>query len=439
MILLLWACATPSPPIGILVMSLDTLRADRLGAYGNTAQLTPNLDHFAKESIVFEQAYSQANETLYSHAALFTGQYPSTLAPLDAQFRLPEGTATLASTFHDAGWETAAFVAGGHLSAPFGLNRGFDVYEDASNWGSLRDTTPKALHWLDTRGSDRPFLLFVHGYDTHDRYLKPTPFGYAFTDPAQEGLGPQLAREIGSVSQIVDGVYEKSVDNIAFLAVNQPRFAHGKGIRERDPDAQALTDADKAHIAATYDGAVAWMDACFGLFMAGLEQRGLLERLTIVILSDHGEELGEEGAYHHRYGLNDATTHVPLMIRLPGGASGGRRIAGLTGLIDVAPTLVAQAGLRGLQQGAGQSLSAVLAGGSDTGRSVVISEGALRLLSARGPSARLIWEGFSVQNPLAQAALAVAPVDGRGLSLIGEQAELPTLRQALIDFRGKTP
>ena len=436
MILLLLACTGSTPkPAGILVISLDTLRADRLGAYGSTTGLTPNLDRFAAQSVVFEDAYAQANETLYSHAALFTGRDPSQLAPLDLNFRIPAEVPTLAGIFRDAGWDTAGFVAGGHLSKVFELNRGFATYDDQSGWGSLHDTGPKALHWLDTRNSTRPFLLFVHAYDTHDRYLKPTPFGYAFADPAQTGLGADLARQVGGVSQVLDNFYEESQDFVEKFSLDHPRFDRGRGIQTADPTVKSLSEADKKLLVASYDGAVAWMDACFGLFMAGLAQRGLLDQLTIVVLSDHGEELGEEGVFHHRYSLTDATTHVPLMVRLPDGK--GRRVAGLVGLVDVGPTLLAWAGLRGMESGI--SWVGALKGETIPGRDFVVSEGALRLLSVRGPQARLTLEGFRTHNPYTAAVVAVAPVDGRAVRFTGDASALPALRQDLVNFLEKIP
>lgn len=440
MILLLLACSTTPLPPGLLVVSLDTLRADHLGAYGSTQGLTPNLDRFAEQSILFEETYAQANETLYSHAALFANQYASRMGPLDRKFQVPENIPTLAAVFQNAGWDTAGFVAGGHLSREFGLNRGFSVYDDAAAWGSLRDTGPKALHWLDTRDPQRPFLLFVHGYDTHDRYLKPTPFGYAFADPAQTGLGADLARRVGGVSQILDGRYEEYEDVVESFSLNHPRFARGKGIEVMDPAVQSLSEADKKLLAASYAGSVAWMDASFGLFMAGLEARGLLDRLTIVVMSDHGEELGEKGVFHHRYSLEDLDTHVPLMVRMPKGQGGGRRVSGLVELLDLGPTLVELAGLRGLQGGPGRSLAGVLKGGDYQARPMAISEGALRLVSARGPHARLEVEGFRAENPWLVPALTVAPVDGQTLRLTGDAAELPVLRQGVLDFfAGKNP
>ncbi len=426
---------------GVVVVSLDTLRADRLGAWGSTAGLTPNLDRMAAESVVFDQAYSQANETLYSHAALFTGRYPGRLAPLDGDFHLTPGTPTLAARFQAAGWDTAAFVAGGHLSKSFGLNPGFDAYGDEIAWASVKDTGASALHWLDTRPhADKPFFLFVHGYDAHDRYLKPTPFGYAEADLGHAGVALDVGRRPGGTSEVLDGHASRRTDVAEMLSLIRPRFARGEGIAALDLDAAALDAADTAHLAGLYDGAVAWADANVGTFFAGLDRRGLLDDVVLVVLSDHGEELGEAGVFHHRYSISDAVAHVPLMVHLPGGAHGGRRTEALVGLVDVGPTVLDLAGVEGFTGVDGRSLRPLVEGTADTARSVVVTQGALRLLSARTASARLTVEGISPENSFAAALYAALPVDGVTTQLQGDADQLPALRDALVAFaRGGAP
>ena len=186
------ACA-PAPPGGegrdpaappssarpsVVVVSLDTLRADRLGCYGDERGLTPNLDRFAAEALLFENAFSQSNNTVQSHASLFTSRYPSELCRLGPAYRLGAGSPpTLAEVLSAYGYQAGAFVAGGHLDPSFGLDAGFQEYAAPAQWGSLYHTWPLALKWLDRVDPARPTFLFLHGYDTHARYVKPTPFG----------------------------------------------------------------------------------------------------------------------------------------------------------------------------------------------------------------------------------------------------------------------
>lgn len=423
------ACA-PSPG-GILLVSFDTLRADRLGVYGSEASLTPNLDRFAAESVSFDRAFAQSNETLFSHAALFTSRYPSRLSTLDANFRLPVGTVTLASALQGAGWDTAALVAGGHLSAGFGLDVGFSSYDDGSSWGSLRETGALALRWLDTRTSDAPFFLFVHTYDNHDRYLRPSPFGYAFAAPRAETLGARIGREVGGTTHVGGGAYVEDPARMELLSLSAPRFEGGRRLAEVEPAAELLSPDDVAHIGGLYDGSVAWADACFGRFMVSLDARGLLDDITVVVLADHGEMLGEKGQFGHRGSLDDEVTRVPLMVRPPGGAA-GRRVTGLVGLVDVAPTLLEIAGVPAAIYGDGRSFAPTLRGEAQPLRDTVVSEGGLRLLSARGYSARLTVEGASVENPWFPALLRVAPLDGVTLRMTGDGDPAP-LRMALLE------
>lgn len=426
------ACVSRPAAPGIVVVSLDTLRADHLGAYGSTENLTPNLDRFAEQAFVFEHTYAQANETLYSHAALFTSRYPSELAPLDAAFRVPAGVPTLGHQLGGAGWDTAAFVAGGHLSRGFGFEDGFADYTVGAAWGSLRDTGRLALQWLDQHDRARPFFVFVHGYDTHDRYLKPPPWGYADGDPTAVGLGADLARRPGEVSNVVAHHLASGIGPLGRLLERAPRFDHGRALLDEDPDAEALTGADEATLRAAYAGAVRWGDAAFGLLLAGLEARGLLATTTVVVLSDHGEELGEDGAFHHRYGLTDPTLAVPLVIAVPG--RGGGRVDGLTELVDVAPTLLDLAGAPALPDAQGRSLVPAFTSGH-TSRDVAFSESELRSLSARGPRARLTAEGLSASDRYAAALLPTLPIDGVTLRLDGPADDAPALRSALAGWR----
>ena len=436
-------CAQQRP--NLVIVSLDTLRADRLGAYGNTDGLSPNIDRFAGESWVFDQAFAQANETIYSHASLFTSRYPSELMALRGDFRIPDGTRTLAGALHGAGWETAGFVAGGHMAQEYGLSAGFTRWEDGASWGSLQETGAQAIHWLDTRKDEKPFFLLIHGYDTHERYLKPPPFGRSalpIDTPKSDGqssenhadtLGEALGEQVGGASLVFDGHALSSVDAALWLSSERSRFDRGAGLAHWDPGATALQPKDVAHLAGLYDGAVVWMDAQFGLLMADLEERGVLDTAWVVVLSDHGEELGELGTFGHRAGLADTNLHVPLLIRPPGGGP-GLRLDPLVGLIDVAPTLLDVLGQEGLLGAEGRSLLSLMDGVPDWETRPVFSEGALRLLSARGSGARLTCEGLSSDNPHTSSLIRSLPIDDRTLRLTGDGAEAESLRKALADW-----
>ena len=432
---LLVGCSNRPPDV--IIVSLDTLRADRVGAAAGAPSLTPNLDAFAAESVRFTQAYAPSNETRYSHAALFSGRYASELGELDSSFAIPTATPTLAALATAAGYDTGAFVAGGHMSMRFGLSGGFGLYDDAASWGGLQQTGPAAVAWLRRRPEGRPALLFVHSYDCHSRYLKPTPWGYLRADPQDEGLGAVLGRSVGGSASVLDGAALSDPDAAMTRAVTTLRFNHGAGSAALDPAPGPLSPAEVAELAALYDGAVAWTDLQFGLLMSALDEAGALDHSYVIVLSDHGEELGEAGHFGHRLGLDDVNLHVPLMVRPPGGAA-GRDEGALVGLIDVAPTVLAMIGAPPLPGARGRSLLPLIDPDGHApfvAPEAIFSEGALRLLSARGPTARLTAEGLSVRHPLAPALIAASPIDGAGLRLTGDPAAGPSLRAALAGWR----
>ncbi len=431
-------CSEPPPPPVVILVSLDTVRADRLGAWGNPRGLTPNLDRFAAEAVVFDQAYAQSNETRYSHASLFTSRYPSELGPLDGGFSIPAEVATLAGVLAAYGWQTAGFVGGGHLAASYGVNAGFATWDDAAEWGSLHDTTPRALNWLDAQSADAPIFLFVHGYDAHDRYLKPTPFGYALTSPVQSDLATRAIRVPGLTSIIVGGRLLRHEEDIERLTTAQPRFDALRGpgaLAALGSDAEALTGADTEAIRNVYDSAVAYADAAFGVLMAGLDARNMVENATIIVVSDHGESLGEDGSFHHRFALTDDTLRVPLLIRLPGGAHGGRHVTGVTELTDVLPTVLDLTGEVPPARIRGVSLRASLESGSPTPRTVAFSESALRIVSVRGADARLTAHGLGVDNAAIASLIAATPVNGVTLAATGNPAGTAALKSAMVAWR----
>jgi len=438
------ATATGPQPPPIILVSIDTLRADRLGAWGNPGGLTPSLDRFAAEAVVFERTYSQAGETLFSHASLFTSRYPSELGRLAYDFVAPEGDPTLAEVLGHYGYQSAAFVSGGHLAPGLGLERGFDLWRSLVDWGSLHETGPAALAWLDRRletdpaRAEQPFLLFVHGYDPHHRYLKPPPFGYLYTDADYRGVGEEAAARLNGTAMIFDGWLHTPQRVAELLDFREPRL-FGAPMKARlaeavaggEPGSKQLTARDVQHIRRIYDGAVSYADAWFGLFMAGLQRRGLLDEAVVVVLSDHGESLGERGLFNHRYSLSDEDLHVPLMVRLPGGEGGGRRVGEVVELTDLMPTLLEIAGAAPPAEIRGISLGGALAGGAHP-RRAAFSEGAFRQVSARSLEARLTYEGVGADSPWLTGLLEVAPLDGAGFTAEGAPEDAEALRSAMV-------
>jgi arylsulfatase A-like enzyme/Tfp pilus assembly protein PilF len=285
--------ATPGPasgskPPNIILVTLDTTRADRMGFLGSTRGVTPNLDRLAKQGIVFSRAYSHIPLTPPSHATILTGTYPQFNHLTYMGEPLLKDLPYLPEILHKRGYRTAAFVASLILDpenvTAIGFERGFGVYnagfhktrkgEDRYHSVERRagEVVNRALTWLQRRPQE-PFFLWVHCYDPHGPYDPPAPY---------------------------DSRYKS------------------------DP----------------YDGEIAYMDAELGKLFAGLRASGQYDRTVVVVTADHGESFGEHGERHHGIFLYDETIHVPIVIKLPNGRSAGKRLSNRVSLVDIAPTLL---------------------------------------------------------------------------------------------------
>ena len=270
----------PIRPTGVVIVTLDTTRADYLSAYGPGRVWTPNLDRLAAEGVVFEQAMTVAPLTLPAHCSLFTGLLPARHGVRDnAGGSLAGGERTLARVLHERGFETAAFVGSVVLGAGRGLEAGFAVYHDGitngrRSIGSLQRPADyvidDAVRWLDGR-RNTPFLLWVHLYDPHAPYDPPEPFRTAYKD---------------------------------------------------DP----------------YAGEIAFADAQLGRLLDVLERRHLVDRVALVVSADHGESLNEHGEMGHGIFIYQNVIRVPLIIRVPGVPP--RRVHDVTSIVDVMPTVL---------------------------------------------------------------------------------------------------
>jgi len=292
----------------VLLVTLDTTRADRLGCYGAKSAATPNLDALARQGVRFEQALAPAPLTLPSHCTIMTGLVPRRHGVRDnARYRLARGIPVLAERLKEAGYRTAAYVSSAVLDRIGGLDRGFDLYDDTVRVGDRRafayeeraasQTTASALEGLARL--DPPFFLWIHYFDPHLPYVPPEPFRSRFRD--------------------------------------RP-----------------------------YDGEIAFVDSEFGKLLEAARKRA--PSLLVVVAGDHGEGLGEHGEAGHGIFLYQATMRVPLIFSGPG-IPGGRAIrAGAAGLVDIAPTILDLLGLKPMADVDGKSLAPILRGGAGAGR-----------------------------------------------------------------------
>jgi arylsulfatase A-like enzyme len=358
--LCLAGCAGAPAPRLFLLVSVDTLRADRLGAYGSDRGLTPRIDALARESEVFRAAYAPASHTLPSVAALLTGRLPQEIGVVDNLSRLGMGVPTLASELASRGFSTAAVVSNWVLRRASGLDAGFAVYDDrlphreAAREVPERvasDTTDAALRLVGdcAAAPERRCLVWVHYQDPHGPYTPPG------------GRERHLARE------------RAEADGRRLLPLLPGPFGAG-GI----PSYQAVGDErEVAFYRAGYDAEVAYLDAEIGRLLDGVRERGLWERAVVVVTADHGESLGENDYWFgHGEDLSEALVRVPLLLRVPGRAP--RERSDVASLVDLYRTLLALAtgepappGERGRDllaaqapQGASRPLLATLGGAS---------------------------------------------------------------------------
>ncbi len=426
-------------PSNVILVAFDTTRADHLGCYGYHRNTSPNLDRFAREAVLFERCYSQSNETLTSFASLLSSSLPSEIAPPSYEtFFIPPDAESLQAVLKIYGYRTAAFVAGGHLVHAFGHDQGFDVYEDRWHFGSFFHTMPPALRWLDQRDGDSPFFLFVQGYDAHGPYAKPLYFEHIF-DQDYQGIADRILRwdQPLEVEKIWNGRYYPEVsddhvrrrlgrrrvqvlhtDLFSLLALQDPRGG------------LPITARDLQHITAHYDGSIVYADLQFGLFLRQLRKRELLEDSIIIVLGDHGEDLMEHGHVNHRISLHDASSHVPLLIRFPGGAHAGRRVSQPVQLLDVVPTVLDQLSAVIPSRARGRSLMPLLDGTGDAARPLhAVSEGILPMGSVRGPDHRLVISGLMPGSEAFLQLVRGADPTYEGLSLFalapGSERRLP--------------
>ncbi len=271
----------------VVLISIDTCRADHLSGYGYKRKTTPHIDAVAEDGVLFEQASTPIPLTTPAHGSMLTGTYPPTHgARLNNGIGLADSSVTLAEILRDAGYQTAAFVGAFPLDTVFGLNQGFETYDCqftrraviASSHAerTAEEVSRPALAWLEQHAG-KPFFLFLHYYDPHLPYLPPEPFASAYAD---------------------------------------------------DP----------------YAGEIAYVDDWIGQVLSRLRALGAYDNTLLVITADHGESVGEHGEKSHGFFIYQVAQHVPLVIRAPRGRSGSR-FEGRVSLVDLVPTVLDLVGL----------------------------------------------------------------------------------------------
>lgn len=309
--------AAPQPPPGapnVILVVVDTLRADHLGMYGYTARnVSPHLDALARESVVYENAMSTASWTTPAVAAILTGRYPRRLGYRETPAYLEPRELSIAEKFRSLGFRTHAVVSNVIASRAVGFDAGFESMDESAVGGhmnvSSETVTDHAIEWMEAHRS-RPFLLYVHYFDPHFAYRMHRQADFA------AGYHGQLREELihSEFSLRLPGMSREDVD----------------------------------YVVASYDSEIAYTDAHIGRLLDRLRELGIHDRTMIVFTADHGEELAERGDHFIGHGrtVYQEQLHVPLIVKRPKGGGAGTRVAALVSTLDIAPTLFAAIGAK---------------------------------------------------------------------------------------------
>jgi arylsulfatase A-like enzyme len=346
----------------VIVYCIDTLRADHLGTYGYGRDTTPFIDELAEKAVVFDNATSQAPWTLPSVTSYLTSTFPTTHGVLKIGRHVPDELQTMAETMRAAGYQTVGFVQNAFAGSATGADRGFDVFFDrlrpADAEGRVdRHSVGELVDWLDHRTSRQPLFLYVHTVEPHWPNYTPRragPFGEWSEDQKAE-----LDELVKRFRKLRKGPGKESAE-ARDRRVGELRTVHAQ-ITERT---QMATDQ--------YDNGVRRADENVRSLVEILERDGYWSDSIFVLLSDHGEELGDHGYWQHDQSLHRELIHVPLLLRYPG-APQGRRVTSPVQLIDVLPTLAELIGSPAHASWEGSSLLALARSGEAQDR-VAISE-----------------------------------------------------------------
>jgi len=333
-------------PPSVILISIDTLRADALGCYGYERDTSPVLDRFAEEGVRFEHAIVQSTATPSSHAAMLTGVNPVVLKrgakfpeneqeldPLSASYGyglIDDLTPTIQSKLREAGFRTAAFTAHeAWLGEKNGFHTGFDHFE--TGYPPAPENLARIEAWLESDAA-RPAFLFIHFYDVHSD----------FTDLPYRVPPPYFGKYSSGYQGSFDGRGEAGLEASTLL---QQMFKQQ----------QRFEEAEERYIRDLYDEGVAYMDGQMGNLFELLKQHGLYDDALVIVTSDHGEEFQEHGGLLH-YQYFDEVLRVPLLIRFPGGRYQGTVVSSQVRSVDIGQTALAYCGLDPLPMSRGVSL-----------------------------------------------------------------------------------
>jgi len=324
-------------PPNVILVSIDTLRADHMSLYGYSRSTTPFLEELAEDAIVFDQFSQNGGGTLPSHVTMLTSLYPRTHQIFPGRdVPMPESMVTLAEHLKIHRYETGGFVDCIWLTRKFGFSQGFDHFDDQG--GNIVSIGPKVFDWLHDQPAS-PFFLFLHVYDVHSK-----PDGLPYHCPE-----PFFSENLRFNSDSFDGC-RSGLCATRFLRMVNARLDEGKEISD------FLTPEEIKFLVELYDTGIAYIDEQMRLLIEELKSLGLYDNSLIVVTADHGENFMEHNRLLHSLGLYDTVTQVPLIIKMPEDAFGGTRVPHIASIVDIVPTILDIVGLPALPVSQGKSL-----------------------------------------------------------------------------------
>ena len=326
------ACHRPASkpsPVDILIITIDTLRADSLEPYGATDTLTPNIARFAEEGVVYESATTPITVTRPAHSSIFTGLYPDQHGVLHNGYVLPGEELTLAEILKGQGYQTAGFVGVRLLGRPSGLGQGFDAFDAPVERVQRRakKVVDPAIEWLTAADPETPVLMWVHLYDPHLSYNPPPAF--------RRGVDPELSSRLPYIKwNTLKKVVEENDGNVPAEVLEHARLL--------------------------YRGEVEYTDRHVGQLIRSFDRLRNHSQSMVVLTADHGECFENGIFFTHQDCLYEGTIRVPLIVRYPGGVGAGLRVGHRVSNLDVTPTVVSEIGLTVQEDIPGRRLQEVM-------------------------------------------------------------------------------
>lgn len=297
----------------IILISIDTLRADHLGCYGYSRNTTPNIDEFSKDSILFKETIAQAPSTEPSHASIFTSLIPSHHGAFFSMKKpIPPQIVTMAEILKENGYKTFSYNGGGQVAAEFGFDQGFDLYSSFPSEGEHLDKAfitkvESAIDWIKNNPNEK-FFAFLHTYEVHHPYTPKKEYLHLFENSYSGALPEHISKDL--LTDINEGRVKMSTE-------------------------------DKQHIINTYNAEIFSMDKAFSVLLDFLKKQSLYDNTLIIFTSDHGEEFNEHGKMGwHSHALYDEQLKIPFIMKLPNSKYASTIIHEQTRSLDILPTVL---------------------------------------------------------------------------------------------------